>query len=61
MFPHLPSKWDYMRLKHVKAFNSDFNIDVTREGNKLRLKVTDKGKEVLNTLWDGKEPVKVEL
>jgi hypothetical protein len=61
MFPHLPSNWDYMNLEHVKAFGSDFDIYVKREGDKLRLKVTNRGKEVLNTLWNGKEPVMVKL
>lgn len=38
--PRLPADWDYARLRHVRAFGDDFDIDVTREADgKLRIKV----------------------
>lgn len=33
--PRLPAKWDRMALNHIKAFGSDFDILVTRKGEKL--------------------------
>jgi len=37
--PRLPSDWDYMNLRHVKAFGRDFDIEVRRTGNNM-LKLT---------------------
>jgi hypothetical protein len=36
--PSLPSDWNYMNLKHIKAFGDDFDIYVKRQ--KDRIKVT---------------------
>ncbi|MGX5690176.1 six-hairpin glycosidase-like protein [Arcticibacter tournemirensis] len=42
--PNLPAKWDYIELKNVMAFNTAIDVYVKREGDKLRLKVIQKGK-----------------
>lgn len=40
--PQLPSGWDYARLKHIKAFGSDFDIDIKRlKGNRLQVIIVD--------------------
>lgn len=44
--PRLPAGWDRMALKHVKAFGNDFDIEVAREGQKLRVKVNTASKVV---------------
>lgn len=44
--PRLPAGWDRMALKHVKAFGNDFDIEVTREEQKLRVKVNTASKVV---------------
>ncbi len=59
--PRLPSGWDFMRLKHIKAFRSDFDINVERKGNKMLVTVTDNGKEVFRRLWDGNGRMEVRL
>lgn len=40
--PNLPSDWSYARLRHIKAFGKDFDIDVVRRpNNSLAITVTD--------------------
>ncbi len=48
--PQLPADWDFMRLKKVHGFQKEFDIDVKREGDKIRLTVTSNGSAVLNKL-----------
>lgn len=44
--PRLPQGWDHMNLRHVRAFNADFDIEVQRiKGGKLLVKVVQ-GKKV---------------
>lgn len=45
--PRLPQAWGYMNLKHVRAFQSDFDISVSRVGTKLHVEVVNAGKVVL--------------
>ena len=59
--PKLPAKWDYMKLSHIKAFQSDFDIEVEREKDGYRLIINNRGKKVLDQHWNGKTPVKVQL
>lgn len=35
MTPHLPAEWNYMNLKAVRAFDQNFDIDITRKGKSL--------------------------
>lgn len=61
MTPRLPSEWDYMNLKNIHAFGSDFNIDVERAGaNKLKVSVVNNGKTNTYTVAEGK-PISVKL
>jgi len=40
--PRLPEEWNTMQLRHIKAFESDFDITVKRIGtDKLRVSITD--------------------
>ncbi len=59
--PRLPSGWNDMKLKHIKAFRSDFDITAKRIGDKIRVTVVNKGNPVLVKLWDGKERITVKL
>lgn len=44
--PRLPLEWDYMNLRHVKAFGADFDIEVRRAGaDRLLVTVRNGGKE----------------
>lgn len=46
--PHLPAEWAYMNLNHVRAFGSDFDVRVSRDGERLRVLLTVGGKKVLD-------------
>lgn len=48
--PQLPDEWNFMRLKKVHGYHTTFDIDVAREGNKLRLKITTAAGAVFNKL-----------
>ena len=59
--PSLPKGWNYMRLKNIKAFNRDFNIEVTRQGaNELVVVKMESGKVIKKT-WNGKKSLEIEL
>lgn len=47
MTPRLPENWQYMRLKKIKAFDADFDIEVTRKKEKLQISIHQNGKTVL--------------
>ncbi len=47
--PRLPQEWDTMSLKNVKAFDSQFDINIVREGKeRLRLTIVQAGKTIVN-------------
>lgn len=47
--PRLPQEWEHMSLRKIKAFNSDFDIEVVRKLNdKLQVTVKKAGKAILN-------------
>ena len=48
--PQLPADWDFMRLKKVHGFQKEFDVDIKREGDKIRLTVMSNGAVVLNKL-----------
>lgn len=47
MTPRLPQEWEYMNLNCVRAFNSEFDIRVSRAGKKLHVEVLKGGKPIL--------------
>ncbi len=54
MTPHLPAEWDHISLKSIRAFGSDFDISVVRDGEKLAVSVTTGEKVVLKkTIKEG--------
>lgn len=54
MTPRLPAEWDHISLKSVRAFGSDFDISVVRDGEKLAVSVTSGKKVVLKkTIKEG--------
>jgi hypothetical protein len=59
--PRLPSGWNYMKLKKIKAFDRDFNISIDRAGKKLFVKVFDGEKVFLNTEINDGEIVTCQL
>ena len=61
MTPRLPQEWEYMNLNHIRAFNSDFDIRVSRAGNRLQVEVLKGGKVVLKKNITEGTVVKVKL
>ena len=59
--PRLPAEWAYMNLNHVRAFGSDFDVQVSRDGEKLHVLVTEKGKKVLDKKITEGKTLKVRL
>jgi len=48
--PQLPGKWDFMQLKKVHGFQKEFDVEIKREGDKIRLKVSTAATVVFNQL-----------
>jgi hypothetical protein len=59
--PRLPKKWSRMSLEHIRAFNKDMTITVTRAGQKEKILVTTAGGPAKEFLWDGKNPLTITL
>lgn len=53
--PRLPSDWDAISLRRIKAFGADFDIEVRRaDGGKMKVAVVNGGKKKEYTVSDGK-------
>lgn len=59
--PRLPSGWDYMKLKNIKAFKNNFELEVKRESEKVNVRILVKGKVIAEKLWDNKGVISFEL
>lgn len=59
--PRLPQDWEYANLNHIRAFASDFDIQVKRHGNKLRVVVLTNGKVILKKEIDEGQTIAVRL
>ena len=60
--PSLPSEWDAISLYNIKAFGSDFSLNVTRrEDGKLEITVTPAGGAVKKYLIRNGQSLKVHL
>jgi hypothetical protein len=61
MTPLLPSGWNFMKLNHIRAFQSDFNLEVSRKGKKTRVVVIQSGKIVFDKNWDRQSKISIVL
>jgi hypothetical protein len=75
--PHLPRGWNEMSLDHIRAFNHDFDIRVTRSGSHekviINIHAPTAGAHIvrepsdtprtlrIEKLWDGASPLKIIL
>lgn len=62
--PRLPSGWDSMALRHIRAFGSDFDILVERAGpesGRLRASVLADGQKMASFVFRDGEVLKVDL
>jgi len=61
IMPRLPKKWNSMSLEHIRAFQRDVSIKVSRRGKKERVLIAAAGKPVKEYLWDGEKPLRIIL
>lgn len=61
LMPLLPSGWDYMKLKKIKAFQSEFDIEVSRKGKNEQVKVIQSGKVIFDQKWDRRSKLTITL
>ncbi len=59
--PRLPKGWDRMSLQHIRAFQKDFDISVSRAGQKEKIVVTVAGRPAKEYIWDGGKPLNITL
>lgn len=59
--PHLPDQWDQMALKKIHAFDSELDIQVKREKNKIRLTAYNGSKRVHNSLIKEGQSIEIKL
>ena len=59
--PRLPKDWGYMNLRHIRAFDNDFDIEVLRLGERLEVCVKKEGKQVLRKRIKDGETMTVRL
>lgn len=59
--PRLPSEWNSMNLRKIKAFNTTFDIEVLRENGKQFVTVKSEGKTLLHKAIKEGEIVSVKL
>ncbi len=54
--PSFPDGWDKMSLKKIRAFDNNFNLDISREGEKIKIDVIVDNKTVIEKIInEGKE------
>ncbi|WP_209444242.1 hypothetical protein [Pedobacter borealis] len=59
--PYLPAGWKQMSLKHIRAFNSDFDITVFKIGGKIKILVEQESGKKQEINWNGKQAVEINL
>ena len=59
--PRLPKSWPLMKLRHVFAFEKDFDITVERASQKLKITISEGKKIVFNTVIKEGKSVNINL
>ncbi|MEZ5103493.1 MAG: hypothetical protein R2757_03275 [Draconibacterium sp.] len=59
--PSLPSDWNYMNIRNIKAFDSDFDLQVKRQKDNIKVTVVSQGNVVDEKLWNGIDELKFNL
>ncbi len=55
--PRLPKAWNNMALRHIKAFQRDFDIESQRVDKGIMVRIIENGKPPQEKLWNGKAPL----
>jgi hypothetical protein len=61
MRPNIPDDWAYCNLRHIRAFNSDFNILITKDAGLLKVKITQTGNIIYDKKIKNGEQIKIQL
>lgn len=59
--PQLPTKWNYLDITNIKAFQTSFDVHLRRDREKLQVQVIRQGKVVLQRAIKGNTTVEVQL
>lgn len=59
--PRLPDGWNFMKLKNIKAFKSNFDIEVYRKDNGIEVAIINNGEQIKRLNWDGVSEIEVKL
>ncbi|GAA4308181.1 hypothetical protein GCM10023149_01970 [Mucilaginibacter gynuensis] len=59
--PNLPAKWTHLELNNIRAFNANVNISLKRQKDKLRLRVLQDGKSIVDQLIKNDTQVAVKI
>ncbi|MBE0638023.1 MAG: hypothetical protein IH598_05860, partial [Bacteroidales bacterium] len=59
--PQLPDDWDQMKLINIHGFQQLFDLEVNREGNRIRVKVISAGNVIVSRLINSGESLKVQF
>ena len=59
--PFLPVGWQKMALKHIRALQDNFDIDVERKNKQYHITVRQDNGNIQHLVWDGIKPIIVEL
>ncbi len=61
MTPRLPSGWNFMHLRHIKAFQSDFDIYSVKKDGKFIVFISSGDTLLKRVDWDGESVIEVDL
>jgi hypothetical protein len=48
--PQLPDEWNFMNLKKIHGFQHEFDIEITRDGTQIRVRISSKGLTLFDKL-----------
>ena len=59
--PLLPEGWNFMKLRNIRAFQSNFDINVFRDGKSTKIQVFENGQLLKEIKWDRKNELVIHL
>jgi hypothetical protein len=59
--PQLPREWNFMSLKNINAFATNFDLKVVRKENKIEVEIVSGPKSILKKIIGEGEAIKVKL
>lgn len=59
--PHLPKEWNFMSLKNINAFATNFDIQIKRNKEKIEVNIVSGNKSIFNKIIKDGESIKVEF